>query len=276
MDVSNVVVLARKEFRDALRNRWFLFYAAAFTILALGLSYLALSGAGMGGLAGFGRTSASLINLVLLIVPLMGLTAGATGLAAERERGTLTTLLAQPVSRAEVFLGKALGLALALLASLGLGFGVAGVALAAGGGGGDATAYLALAGMAVLLAFAALALGLLISALARRSAVALGMAVVLWLGMVFVGELGLMGTTVVMKLRAGELLALALLNPLQVFKMAAVLALRATPEVLGPAGLYAADVMGQWLLPALVGLLAVWVALPTAAAYVVFCRSEEA
>ncbi|MEK7873458.1 MAG: hypothetical protein AAB502_06340, partial [Chloroflexota bacterium] len=69
MDVSNVVVLARKEFRDALRNRWFLFYAAVFTILALGLSYLALSGAGMGGLAGFGRTSASLINLVLLIVP---------------------------------------------------------------------------------------------------------------------------------------------------------------------------------------------------------------
>ncbi len=276
MELSIVMTLARKEFRDALRNRWFLFYAAAFTVLALGLSYLALFGAGLGGLAGFGRTAASLINLVLLIVPLMGLTAGATGLAAERERGTLSALLAQPVSRAEVFMGKALGLALALLASLCLGFGVAGVALAVGGGGGDATTYLGLAGLAVLLSFAALALGLLVSALARRSAVALGLAVVLWLGMVFVGELGLMGTAVVMKLRAGELLALALLNPLQVFKMAAVLALKATPEVLGPAGLYAADVMGSWLLPALLGILAAWVALPMVAAYAVFSRSEEA
>ena len=275
MDLGNIAAIAQKELRDALRNRWFLLYAAAFTFLALGLSYLAMSGVGLGGFAGFGRTAAALVNLVLLIVPLMGLTTGAMALATERERGTLATLLAQPVSRGEVFLGKGLGLGAALLAALGLGFGAAGAALAVGGGG-DAGAYLRLVAMAVLLAFAALALGLLVSAAARRPGGAMGLALLLWLGLVFIGALGLMGTAVAMRLSAGQLLALALLNPLQVFKMGAVLVLNATPEVLGPAGLYAADTLGPWLLPALLAILALWVVLPLAAAYLAFRRWEGA
>ncbi|MBI4308340.1 MAG: ABC transporter permease [Chloroflexi bacterium] len=275
MDVGVVVALAQKEFRDALRNRWFLLFSIAFALLALSLSYLAMSGVGMGGFAGFGRTAAALVNLVLLIVPLMGLTAGAMGLVAERERGTLAALLAQPVSRGEVFWGKGLGLAVALLASLCLGFGAAGAALSIGGGG-DIGAYVRLVAMAVLLAFATLALGLFVSAVARRSAAAMGVALLLWLGLVFIGDLGLMGTAVAMRLSAGQLLALALLNPLQVFKMGAILSLNATPEVLGPAGLYAADTMGLWLLPALLGILALWVILPLSAAYLAFARSEEA
>ena len=50
---------------------------------------------------------------------------GAGAIAHERERGTLTYLLAQPVTRAEVIVGKYLGAALAMGVALGLGFGVA-------------------------------------------------------------------------------------------------------------------------------------------------------
>src|SRR5690554_3896657 len=124
IDIENVIILAQKELRDARRNRWFLLYALAFAGLSLALAWMALSGAGNYGLAGFGRTSASLINLILLIVPLMGLTLGAMGLAGEREQGTLLYMLAQPINQAELLLGKFLGLALALIAALGLGFGL--------------------------------------------------------------------------------------------------------------------------------------------------------
>ena len=102
--------LAQKELGDALRNRWFLLYTIAFTGLSLALSYMSLAGAGIAGFAGFGRTAASLINLVLLIIPLMALTVGAQSLAHEQEQGTLAYLLAQPVTRVEVFTGKYLGL----------------------------------------------------------------------------------------------------------------------------------------------------------------------
>src|SRR5215470_8438279 len=106
MQPSIIWTLAQKELRDALRNRWFLLYTLAFIALSLAFSYLALAGAGMVGFAGFGRTAASLINLVLLIVPLMALTIGAQSLAGEQEKSTLAYLLAQPLNRLEVFAGK--------------------------------------------------------------------------------------------------------------------------------------------------------------------------
>ena len=106
-------------------------------------------GRALPGFAGFGRTAASLINLVLLIIPLMALTIGAQSISSELERGTMSYLLAQPIGRLEVFLGKYLGLALSLLASLALGFGISGVVMAlSGSGAADPGAYVTLVALA--------------------------------------------------------------------------------------------------------------------------------
>jgi Cu-processing system permease protein len=269
-------LLARKELRDALHNRWFLLYTAAFAALSLGLSALAMAGAGMTGLAGFGRTAASLINLVLLIVPLMALTVGAQSLAGEQERKTMGYLLAQPVTRLEVYLGKYLGLMLSLFASLVLGFGLSGLALALNGSGAaDPENYLLLVLLAFVLSLVMLSVGFLISAFTRRAGVAVGIGLFLWLAFVFLGDLGMMGTAVAMRLPIEGLFWLALANPLQLFKMAAILNINASLDVLGPAGIYATQEMGATL-PLLFGaVLAVWILLPALAAYIRFSHRND-
>ncbi len=271
MSPEAVAVLLGKELRDALRNRWLWLFAGAFGVLALALGALGLGEAG--GSLGYSRTAAGLINLELLLVPLFGLTLGAQSLSGERERRTLPYLLAQPVGRADVLLGKFLGLGLAIGAALALGFGVAGLALSATRL--NPLVYLALAGLAVLLGLATLSLGLLLSVLARRTAVALGGALFLWFGLALVADLGLMGTTLALRLRAGDLLLLALANPLQVFKLAAVLAIQPSLDVLGPAGLFGTTTFGASFGPLLVGLLAAWIVLPLVAAGLVFARRSE-
>lgn len=272
MDLENVLILIQKELRDALRNRWFLLYAVAFAGLSLALSWFSVSGAGSYGVAGFGRTTAGLINLILLIVPLMGLTLGALALAGEREKGTLVYLLAQPISAAELLFGKFIGLALALTAALVIGFGLTGLMMVVAGSGGDFMIFATLLALSILLAVASLSVGFLISAAVKRAATAVGLALFLWLVLVYFGDLGLMGTAMVMQLDVQQLLALALINPLQVFKIAAVLNLRDNLEVLGPAGIYAFRTYGGALWPLLVGLLLVWSALPLALSLQTFRR----
>lgn len=272
IDFKNVLILAQKELRDAWRNRWFLLYALAFAGLALALSSLAMSGLGNQGLAGFARTGGSLINLVLLIVPLMGLTLGALSLAGEREQGTLLYLLAQPVAYLELLLGKFVGLALALLTALLLGFGLSGVLIAWLGGAAQAGAYAALALLAFLLALLSLSIGFFISAASGKGATAVGIALFLWLLLVFLGDLGVMGTALVLKLSVGQLFTLALLNPLQTFKIAAILDLHGSLEVLGPAGTYAVRTYGSRLLPLLLTMLVAWTVVPLAFTYLVFRR----
>lgn len=265
---SIVWILAQKELRDALRNRWFVLYALAFAALALAFSYLALASSGLVGFAGFGRTAASLINLVLLIVPLMALTIGAQSIAGETERGTLAYLLAQPVTRRQVFAGKYLGLALSLLGALALGFGVSGLVMALGNAGAaDPAAYVNLAGLAFLLSLAMLSVGMAISAWTRKASVAVGVGLFLWLAFVFLGDLGMMGTSIVLRMPIPTLFTLSLLNPTQLFKTAAILTINATLDVLGPAGIYALQRYGDALLGLLLAAVGVWIIAPALLAY---------
>ena len=78
------------------------------------------------------------------------------------------------------------------------------------------------------------------------------------------------GTAVVLSVDIQGLFTMALLNPMQVFKMAVIVAIRDNLEVLGPAGTYAVRTYGDGLLPLLLGILAAWVALPLVVGAYVF------
>ncbi len=275
MEFINIRTIAQKELRDALRNRWFVVFSVAFAGLALTLSTLIQPGGSQLRMMSYSRTAASLINLVLLFVPLIGLTLGSANLAGDRETGALTYLLAQPVNRIEVLLGKYMGMAGALLATLTIGFGVAGVALAFQGSVQDAGSYLITVMLAYLLALAMLSLGFLMSTLAKKTATALGGALFMWLFLVFIGDLGIMGTAASMQLPIETVFFVAVLNPLQMFKIASILTIQANLEVLGPAGLYATDQFGSFLMPLLLLGLLIWIIVPLLGAMTLFSRQEK-
>lgn len=274
IDLSNVWTIARKEVRDALRNRWFLLYTLIFGGLALALSMMAQPEISFAELANYDRTVTSMVNLVLLFVPLMGLMFGATSLSSDQETGVLSYLLSQPITRAEILLGKYLGIAIALFSSLVSGFGVAGLVLALDGGGSQG-GYVVTVLFACLLGLAMLSLGFLISALTRKTSTALGGALFLWLLFVFVGDLGLIGTSIVMELPAESTLLIALFSPLQQFKMAAISTTQASLEVLGPSGLYASDTFGSTFLYLLLMGLLLWVLVPLGTAQMIFSRRAD-
>ncbi len=267
--LTNVFLIARKDLRDALASRWFILYTIAFAGLGLCVAYVS---AGASGLSGFGRTSAGLINLVLLVVPLMGLTAGAGAVAGDRERGMLAYLLAQPISRFEYITGRYVALAVALAMSISIGFGISAAAMAMKNATTEIAGYLLLVGLTVALAMAMLSVGMLISVLVRRTAVATGAAVFVWLVLVFGTDLGIMAGTLSLSLSIESLLGIALANPLQVFKMASLQFVDASLDVLGPAGLYAQTEYARSLPWIFASVLLAWIVLPLASAWVAMVR----
>ena len=156
IEIRNVMLLTRKEIRDAIRNRWPILYTVVFAAMAWSLSWMGLAAIQEYGISSFGRTSVSLINLVLLVVPLMGIFVGALSLAFEREKGTLAYTLSQPVTHAEVLSGKYLGIAASLLAALLLGFGISGGLVGWKSGMHQVGAYVSLLGLSFLLALISL------------------------------------------------------------------------------------------------------------------------
>lgn len=275
IEVRLVGVVAGKTLRDAVRDRWFWLYCAGFALLAAGIAVIALPDTGLTGEGGFGRTAASLVVLVQLVVTLMAVMLGARSLAGERESGSLRFLLSQPVSRSEVLLGTYAGLAAALLAAVCAGFGVAGVLSVLRSSGLDAGTLVSLAGLSWLLALVMLGIGMVVSVIARRGSTALGAALLTWLVFVFVGDLGLMGTAASTDLPVSTLFFTAVANPVEAFRLTTVLVLEGSLDVLGPAGSYAYDRFGDGLWRVTLGILVFWVVAPLVVAWTLFRRRVD-
>jgi Cu-processing system permease protein len=268
-----VRLLASKEIRDLRRNRWVLLLTAIFTGLSVLLTAFGLSGVGdTGGMVGFGRTFATLLNLSLLIMPLMGLIIGAMSLASERDQLTLTTLLAQPITPSVIVWGKFLGALGVLSGAVLIGFGGSGLIIYAYGADVPLGKFLLQTGLTLLLSWACMALGMAVSALTRRASTAIGLAILLWLALTFVSDLGIIGTALALKLKAQTLLWLTLLNPLQVFKIAVIQVMEGTLEVLGSAGLYARDLFEDRVLYVCGGALLGWMLVPFLFAHLYFTK----
>jgi Cu-processing system permease protein len=274
-EVRIVKAIARKELNAAVNSRWFWLWAVAFAGLAALLTSVALPDSSVDGYVGFGRTAASLVSLVQIIVPIMGLTLGALSIAGQRETGALRFLLSHPITRTETFVGTYLGLAAALAVTTFGGFGLAGFVAIARGVPATTATFVWIAGLSWLLAIAMLGVGMLVSTVAKTSAAALGGAVFLWLILVFLGDLGLMGTAVATRMPVGVLFSAALLNPTEAFRLAALSSLAGSLDVLGPAGRFAVDQLGDSLLLVLALGLALWAVVPTTAAWLRFTGRSD-
>lgn len=266
--------IAWREVRGAVRARWFLVGALALALLSIAVSQLGMADAVRWGVSALDRTTAALLNLVLLFVPLLGLPLGAASFAGEAEDGTLGYLIAQPVRRSEVYFGKLLGLCAAMSLSLLLGFGVAAVWVGVRGVVAVGTfAMLALG--AWLLGMVTVAMGVALAAVTRSRVRAFAAAVGVWLALVFLCDFGVLAVAAAQVLGPGALFGVAVANPLQAVKTLIALYVSARLEVLGPAGVHAVHVLGrQGLSTVLVGSVGLWLAGAAAVGWLRFHREN--
>jgi ABC-type multidrug transport system ATPase subunit/ABC-type transport system involved in multi-copper enzyme maturation permease subunit len=261
----------RKELRDAVGNRWLIGYAAVLGALGLAATATGLDSTSGLALQAFGRTTATLMNLCLLLAPLVAVLMGAASIAGERDRGTLEHLLAQPLSRTGLLLSKHAGLLLALTLATLAGFLPAGILLVARGGASMLGHYLLFPAIASLAGAAMAGVGLLISVSSRSAVQAQGAAVFAWFGFVLLYDLVLIGTLSVSGMRAEWLAAALVANPVDAARVLGVLALEPDLYLLGPAGAYlAASLSRVGAAALLLSALAAWTVAPAAIAAMKF------
>ncbi|SMB27015.1 Membrane protein NosY [Sterolibacterium denitrificans] len=264
MEFGQVAVIAGKEFWDRVRNRWVLAVAVVFTVLALVIAYFGAAQQGSVGFRGVEVTIASLVSLVIYLVPLIALILGFDAIVGERERGSLDLLLSMPLTRFELLLGKFLGLSAALSFSTLAGFGVAGVVLATSMSLNALYHYFGFILSSILLGMSFLSLAVTVSVLAADRTSASGMAIALWFFFVLVFDLILLGLLVATGGDMGSLASnlfpyLLLLNPADVFRILNVFTLDEVRTLYGLATVMPAHLSNPWLLG---GMMLLWIVAP--------------
>lgn len=221
---------ARQELALAVRSRFLVIFAVVFATLAL---LVALSGyvlTGGSGMQDFARTAASLVELVLLMVPLAALVTGVTALTPDA--GSAELLYSQPIARHTILIGKLLGLLLALVAAEAIGFGASGLVLFARTGSGGLGAFAGVAGAAVLLTmlFLCLAAAITGGGASRSRSRNLAVALVVWLGGVVLFDVAALGIASMLPSNAASrvLMVSAVANPIDAVRTGTLMAVEGT------------------------------------------------
>ena len=226
---SPLWLCARYELVLAVRSRWLQIFAAVFAGLALAVAGSGYILSGGHGVQDFSRTAVSLVQIVLLLVPLAALVFGS--LALTSERGAAELLYSQPVSRGRILLGRVLGVWASLSGAELVGFGLAGLVLSSQAGAEGLDRYAALAGTAVGITGVFLSIAALLASgnTGRRTRV-LALALVVWfLSVVLFDVIALGAASLLRSGSASRLLIWAtLVNPVDAARTGALLAIEGT------------------------------------------------
>ncbi len=263
MSLKTVTTIAEHELLVNIRNKWTITFAFVFGLLVLAISYFGLRTLGYARMEDFSRTVASLLNLVLYIIPLVALVMGTMSFTGNREFAEL--LFAQPVSRLEVLLGKTAGLFGSLLLSTLIGFGLAGVLIGLRTGLAGTLRYFAFVGLSLVLALIFLGVAILVTILLRRKSKSFGVVLFVWFFFVILYDLLVMGGAgVIAGKTARWLLFLSVFgNPVDMVRISGLMTVNGS-AVFGPAGAALVRFLGGYLGAALSLTLALlaWTALP--------------
>lgn len=231
-----LLLFARQELVLAVRSRWTRSFAVLFAAVALAVAGAGYVVSGGSGLQDFARTTVSLMQLVLLLVPMVALLLGVTTLATER--GSAELVYSQPVARGTILAGTLLGLFVALLAAQSIGFGLSGLVIFMRVGDyGIGTFGLLLAASAVLTAiFLGLAAALAAGVTGRRRTRALAGALILWFVLVVLYDVVALGLASLLPSGTASrlLITAALANPVDAVRTGTLLAIEG-PAAFGPA-----------------------------------------
>jgi Cu-processing system permease protein len=201
-----------------------------FAALALAVASSGYVLSGGSGFQDFARTAASLVELVLLLVPLTSLVFGVMALTPEL--GEAELLYSQPVTRGTIVAGQVLGLFLALVAAQAIGFGASGLLLFARTGQDGLAGFLGVAaGSMVLTAvFLSVAAAIAVGDTSVRRARNLAIALVVWFLAVVLFDVAALGVASLLPsgLASRVLMVAAIVNPVDAVRTGTLLAVEGT------------------------------------------------
>jgi ABC-2 type transport system permease protein len=263
--MKHLMLTALADISESLRSRWFLVYTLVFGGVVVALFMSGLTESRIMGFTGLSRMLVTYLQITMAVLPLFVLITTVRSVAGDREAGIFEYMLSLPVSLASWFWGKLLGrffvvflpVVLAMFAAVAWGM-FKGVEI-------PWTQVLFYTGFLISLAWCFLGIGMLLSTVARSSDVATGSAFLIWLFLLLFLDLILLGSLIKQGLPPETIIAIALANPLQVFRTGAMLLFDPQLVLLGPSAYVILDNFGEtgyliWALvyPLLLGSVCAW------------------
>ena len=232
--LHHLKLTAFADITESLRARWFLIYSLVFGGIVVALFVTGLTESRVMGFTGLSRLLLTYLQITMAILPVFVLLTTVRSVAGDREAGVFEYMLSLPVSLSAWFWGKFIGRLFVVLIPVLAAMALAMAWAALKGSEIPWNSVFLYTGLLLSLAWCFLGIGMLISAFARSSDIAQGVAFIVWLVLLLFLDLILLGLMVQGGMQADSAVVVALLNPLQVFRTASMMLFDPQLVLLGP------------------------------------------
>ena len=247
--MKNIFLIAYLDVKESLRSKWFYVYSVVFGGLMALFFITGVSDSVVMGFTGLSRMLLIFIQVTIIILPIFILITTVKSISGDRESNVLEYMLSFPVALKDYYWGKMLGRFLTVFMPVLLSL-LLGVVFGLFKGGEMPWAMVFLySALLFSLSFVFLGLAFLLSTIVKSTDIALGSAFMVWIILLAFIDIALMGLMLQNRISDGLIVTLAMLNPVEVFRIGAISLFDPELTVVGPVAYYLLDTLGpKWMM----------------------------
>ncbi len=243
--MKNLSLIAYLDLKESLRAKWFVVYSLVFGGMIALFFIAGVTQSQVMGFSGLSRLLLMYIQVTIVILPIFILITTVRSISADRDDHILEYMLSFPISLKQYYWGKILGRFVTVFLPVFFAMVVAIVYGTAIGAEVPWKIFFLYTGLLFSLSSAFLGIAFFISSFVKSSEVALGISFFIWIFLLAFIDIALISLMMQSRLDESLIITIALANPMEIFRVAAISLFDPQLTVMGPVAFHILDIFKQ-------------------------------
>ncbi|RLA71496.1 MAG: ABC transporter permease [Epsilonproteobacteria bacterium] len=243
--MKNLLLIAYLDLKESIRARWFLIYSFVFGGLIALFFIAGITESQVMGFSGLSRLLLMYIQVTIIILPIFILITTVRSISGDRDSHILEYMLSFPISLGEYYWGKMAGRFMTVFLPVFIAMVIAIIVGLSKGAEVPWTIFFLYSGLLFSLSLLFLGIAFFISSIVKSSEMALGISFFVWILLLAFIDIALISFMLQNRFNEELIIALALANPMEIFRVAAISLFDPELTVMGPVAFYILDTVSQ-------------------------------
>ena len=259
--MKNLLLIAYLDLKESIRAKWFLVYSLVFGGMIALFFIAGVTQSQVMGFSGLSRLLLMYIQITIVILPIFILVTTVRSISGDRDNHILEYMLSFPISLKQYYWGKILGRFITVFLPVFFAMILAVIYGVIIGASVPWDILFLYSGLLFALSSAFLGIAFFISSFVKSSEVALGISFFVWIFLLAFIDIALISLMMQNRYEESMIIAIALINPMEIFRVAAISLFDPELTVMGPVAFYILDnirlsmfILFSILYPILLGL----------------------
>ena len=260
--MKNLLLIAYLDLKESIRANWFIVYSLVFGGLIALFFIAGITESQVMGFSGLSRLLLMYIQVTIVILPIFILITTVRSISGDRDSHILEYMLSFPISLKQYYWGKVFGRFITVFLPVFMAMAFAILYGVFQGADVPWNIFFLYTGLLFAMSSAFLGIAFFISSIVKSSEMALGISFFVWIFLLAFVDIALISLMMQERMSTGLIIGIALVNPMEVFRVAAISLFDPELTVMGPVAFYILDMMSQKMFvflsivyPMLLGLL---------------------